>query len=174
VKHGNILISSCLLGNPVRYNGTGFLMDHQLIQQWQKENRLIAICPEVAGGMSVPRAPAEISNGDGATILLRRSTVINENQQDVTEEFILGAKQALSLALENNCVVAILTEHSPSCGSTTIYDGSFSDSKKEGQGVTSALLEQQHIRIFNQHQIDLVDNYLESFDRFKHINTPTL
>lgn len=149
----NILISACLLGNPVRYDGTYLLIDHPLLKTWQEEGRLISICPEVAGGMSTPRAPAEIISSDTLK-------VINCNDQDVTEEFLTGAQKALEVALKNNCRIAIMTESSPSCGSSTIYDGSFSGIKTDGIGVTTALLEQNGIRVFNQYQLNDVNLFL--------------
>jgi uncharacterized protein YbbK (DUF523 family) len=156
----NILISACLLGSPVRYNGTDLLLDHPLIKQWKKEGRLISICPEVAGGMPTPRAPAEIVGGDGNKVLSKEVQVINNNKEDATEAFIIGANKALQIAKENNCVVAILTERSPSCGSSQIYDGSFSGVRKQGIGVTTALLESNGIKVFNQYQLEELQEYI--------------
>ena len=80
----NILISACLLGNPVRYDGTDLFIDHPLIKKWLNQGRLIAVCPEVEGGMSVPRAPAEIQRGDGKLVLSGKSRVIDSEGEDVT------------------------------------------------------------------------------------------
>ncbi len=156
----NILISACLLGSPVRYNGTDLLIDHPLLKQWEKEGRLISLCPEVAGGMPTPRAPAEITGGNGESVLLKNAHVIDSQGEDVTNQFILGANKALEFAQKNNCVAAILTERSPSCGSSIIYDGSFSGVRKTGMGVTTALLEQNGIRVFNQDQLDELKSYI--------------
>ncbi len=149
----NILISACLLGKPVRYNGTDLLIEHPLLVKWKKQGRLISICPEVAGGMSTPRAPAEIISEEN-----KRVTDCDHN--DVSEAFLLGAQATLKLAIDNNCTVAIMTESSPSCGSSTIYDGSFTGTKIKGKGITTALLEQNGIRVFNQFQLDDVDVFL--------------
>ena len=156
-QQNNILISACLLGSPVRYNGTDLLIDHPLIKKWTTEKRLVSICPEVAGGMSVPRAPAEIVNGNGLTVLKRISKVVDSRDADVTKAFILGAEQSLKMAIEMQCRYAILTERSPSCGSSKIYDGTFSGSIKDGMGVTAALLEQHGISVFNQHQLEQLE-----------------
>ncbi len=156
----NILISACLLGSPVRYNGTDLLIDHPLLKQWQEEGRLVSICPEVAGGMSTPRAPAEIRGGDGNTVLSKNSQVIDSNGDNVTDAFIKGANKALQIAKENNCIAAILTERSPSCGSSMIYDGSFSGVQKSGMGITTALLEKNGIRVFSQNQLEKLQTYL--------------
>lgn len=160
----NILISACLLGEAVRYDGSDLLIDHPLIKKWQDQERLITICPEVAGGLPVPRAPAEISKGDGKAVLGGKSKVMNTDGEDVTNAFIRGALKTLKMALDNDCVAAILTEHSPSCGSNMVYDGSFSKTKREGVGVTTSMLEQNHIPVFNQEQLDDLQTYLESGD----------
>ena len=159
-KKMKILISACLLGNPVRYNATDLFLEHPLLKQWEQEGRLISICPEVAGGLPVPRAPAEITSGDGVAVLQLQSKVLDTQQQDVTDAFIKGAQQALLLAQQHHCVAAILTEGSPSCGSQQIYDGSFSATKKTGVGVTTALLEENNIKVFNQYQLEQLEDYL--------------
>ncbi len=145
--NNKILISACLLGEKVRYDGAGSLLDHPLIIKWQAENRLVPICPEVAGGLPIPRAPSEIVN-HSATI-----QVINSKDSDVTQHFIKGAQAALQLAKKHHCTSAILTENSPSCGSQMIYDGSFSGTKKQGAGITTTLLRQHGITVFNQYQL---------------------
>ncbi len=157
-----ILISACLLGNPVRYDGTDLFLDHPLIKKWLDQERLITICPEVEGGMSVPRAPAEIINGDGKSVLGGKSRVMDIEGEDVTNSFIKGALKTLKMALDNDCVAAILTEHSPSCGSNRVYDGSFTKTKRDGVGVTTSMLEQNHIPVFNQEQLEDLQAYLES------------
>ena len=160
-KKITILISACLLGEPVRYNGTDLsIKDHPLIKKWSDSKQLVPLCPEVAGGMSVPRTPAEISSGDGYSVLRLQANVIDKNQSDVSKYFISGAQKALELAKNNNCVAAILTERSPSCGSQQIYDGSFSNTQKTGMGVTSALLIQNNIKVFNQYQLEDLERYL--------------
>lgn len=155
-----ILISACLTGEKVRYNGTDLLIEHPLLKQWHRNGRLVSVCPEVTGGMSTPRAPAEIINGNGETVLSQQTTVVNNIGEDVTQAFILGAQKTLQIAKENHCIAAILTERSPSCGSNMIYDGGFSGQRIKGMGVTTALLEQHNIRVFNQEQIEQLALYL--------------
>jgi len=141
ISSSNILISSCLIGNPVRYNGSDLMLDHPLMTKWRDEERLVAICPEVAGGLPIPRLPAEIQSGDGNSVLDGTAKVFEVEGQDVTQPFIDGANKALDLALANNCKVAILTERSPSCASSMIYDGTFTKKVILGVGITTALLE---------------------------------
>ena len=130
--------------------------------KWKEEERLVAICPEVAGGLPIPRLPAEIQSGDGNNVLDGSAKVFEIEGRDVTQNFIDGANKALDLALANNCKVAILTEKSPSCASSMIYDGTFTEERILGVGVTTALLEKNNIRVFNQNQLDELDYYLHN------------
>lgn len=134
-----ILISRCLLGELVRYDGKSNPIDHQVLGQWQNEGRLVGICPEVAGGLSTPRPPAEIQK-DGSIITI--------DGEDVTRQFNHGGEQALKLCRQHDIKIAILKQSSPSCGSTDIYNGDFDDTKIPGQGVTTALLRKHGIAVF--------------------------
>ncbi|POO56503.1 DUF523 domain-containing protein [Agrobacterium rosae] len=150
-----ILISACLLGHAVRYDGKGKPLAHPAIEHWRKEGRLVTICPEMAGGMAVPRPPAEIENGaSGLDVLEGRARVLEVTGGDVTTQFIAGARKALAFAKANDCTYALLIDGSPSCGSVAIYDGSFSGRKHAGNGVTAALLQQAGIAVYSDHQID--------------------
>ena len=140
-----ILVSACFLGQRVRYNGKAKALSHQLMSSWQQQGRFISICPEMAGGLSVPRSPAEIQ--------LDNSLVINSQKTDVTAEFLLGAQKALALCKKHNIRFALLKESSPSCGSQMIYDGSFSNKKISGQGITSQLLTSNGIEVFSEFNI---------------------
>lgn len=141
-----ILISQCFLGDKVRYNGQEKRLDHSLISLWQSENRLVGICPEVRGGLSVPREPAEQNQIS--------HNVITRSGLDVTEQFNKGAQLSLDLCKKHHIRFAILKESSPSCGSNLIYDGSFSNKKIPGQGVTSKLLIQSGIKVFSEHNLE--------------------
>jgi len=149
-----ILVSGCFLGELVRYNGENKPLSHQLMTLWQKQNRFISICPEVVGGLSVPRSPAEI---DPET-----SRVISREGVDVTAEFLIGAQSALSLCHKYMIKFALLKEYSPSCGSKEIYDGSFTNKKKLGQGITSQLLYSNGIEIFSE---ETIEQLVEKLDK---------
>ncbi|AFV99751.1 purine-nucleoside phosphorylase [Gluconobacter oxydans] len=150
-----ILVSACLLGQPVRYDGKAKTLLNPLLQQWQEEGRLVVVCPELAGGMPVPRPPAEIgARQDGKDVLQGDARVTDTSGADVTEEFVAGARIALNVAQTQGCRFALLMEGSPSCGSQMIYDGSFSGQKHAGAGVTAALLRQNDIQVFNQDMIE--------------------
>lgn len=143
-----IAISACLIGDNVRYNGTNKL-NHEL-RELIKQNKAISICPEVLGGLSTPRPPAEIVNGDGHDVWNNKAKVLTNTGEDVTERFKQGALKALKLLQEYECKTVVLKAGSPSCSSKAIYDGTFSGELKEGLGVTSALLEAHHIRIVDE------------------------
>jgi uncharacterized protein YbbK (DUF523 family) len=151
--HPKLLVSACLLGQPVRYDGKSKSIAKPALEQLSNKNRIIAFCPEVAGGLPTPRPAAEIKFGDGFSVLDERSEVETQQGEAITEQFLKGAKLALELCHEHHINVAILTELSPSCGSREIYDGSFSRIKQTGVGVTTALLYRHGIKVFNQFQI---------------------
>ena len=156
-----ILVSACLLGERVRYNSEILPDCPSILKKWDQEGLVIPVCPEVIGGLSVPRAPSEIPGGNGEDVLAGNAKVVNIHGQDVTQAFLTGAREALRLAEENAVEYAILKAHSPSCGSKMIYDGSFSGSLIKGQGVTAALLAQSGIQVFNEKEIDKVASLMD-------------
>lgn len=134
----NILISSCLLGKNCKYNG-GNNYNVDVLKLSEKYN-LIEICPEVMGGLSIPRIPCEIIE----------NKVINKEGIDCTEQYNIGAKLSLEIAKKNNCKYAILKENSPSCGFGTIYDGTFTSTKRNGNGIAADLLYKNGIVVLNE------------------------
>ncbi len=148
-----VLISACLLGNKVRYNASCLALSQEDFDWLNTHVQLIVLCPEVSAGLPIPRAPAEIQQGQGIDVLQGHASVVGDDGVDVTAEFVKGASNALSVCKQQGIRYAILAEGSPSCGSTQVYDGSFSGKKITGLGVTAALLEQQGIKVFNQHSI---------------------
>lgn len=153
---GNILISACLLGQKVRYDGKHNSKQNAWIRHWQQQGRLIPICPEMAGGLPTPRPPAEIIAGSGQHVLRQQAEVRTHTGDNVTDAFTLGAQRALALAQQHNCQLAILTERSPSCGSEWIHDGQFGPGLIPGEGVTTALLRQHGIRVLAPERLDEV------------------
>ncbi len=128
-----ILVSACLAGEPCRYNGLGFTCP--AVAALVTAGKALAVCPELLGGLSTPRPPAEI-------FVDRVLTVVGE---DVTAAYHEGAQLALKLARQAGCRTAILKARSPSCGCGQIYDGSFSGRLIPGDGVFVALLKQAGI-----------------------------
>ena len=136
-----ILVSGCLAGFNTKYNGKN--NENPLINELKKKYELIYICPEVDGGLSIPRDPSE-------RILEK---VISINGVDVTEEYNKGAKIALDIAVKNNVKIAVLKDGSPSCGKNYIYDGSFSHKRVKGYGVTAELLIKNGIKVYTEEEI---------------------
>ncbi|WP_206486059.1 DUF523 domain-containing protein [Thalassotalea sp. G2M2-11] len=141
-----ILISACFLGQKVRYDGGHQLIEHPQLLHWQQQGRLISVCPEVCGGLAIPRLPAERNQND--------QRVYTKQGHDVTDAFERGARHALALCQQHDIKFALLKESSPSCGSQTIYDGSFSSRKIAGQGITAALLTTHKIQVFSEQTLE--------------------
>ena len=159
-----ILVSSCLLGEPVRYHGGDAFCTNDVIERWKAEGRLVPLCPETAAGLPVPRPPAEIIGGQGADVLRGKAYVGNSTGSDVTEAFLRGARAVLAAALGNGVRAAVLKDGSPSCGSTYIYDGSFRGQRDVGQGVTAALLSEAGIRVFSDRQFEEAAAYVAALE----------
>ncbi|GMA58016.1 uncharacterized protein YbbK (DUF523 family) [Alicyclobacillus sacchari] len=132
------IVSACLVGCKCRYDNQSAL--HSKVENLVQSRQAVPVCPEQFGGLPTPRNPAEIVGGDGFDVLDGNAKVIDSEGNDVTQEFIDGAYRALNVAQTIGATTAILKKNSPSCGSDLIYDGSFSGMKKEGVGVTVALL----------------------------------
>jgi uncharacterized protein YbbK (DUF523 family) len=150
---GKVLVSACFLGEPVRYNGDHKALSHALLRRWVAEGRVVPHCPEVAGGLGVPRPRCEIQGGSGEDVLDGRARVMDEFGADRTEAFLRGAQLALDLCRVEGISLALLKENSPSCGSLRVGDGSFQGRRVAGQGVTSALLRRHGIRVIGEEEL---------------------
>lgn len=149
-----ILVSSCLLGERVRYDGADKRSDDRVLLRWVREGRVLALCPEVAGGLPVPRPPAEIAlAAGGAAVLSGAARVLAVTGRDVSAHFIAGANAALACARAHSVRVAVLKEGSPSCGTGSTYDGTFASRRVSRPGVAAALLQQAGIRVFSELQL---------------------
>jgi len=148
-----VLVSACLLGQPVRYDGRS--SGHpDLLQRWQAEGRVVPLCPEVAGGLPTPRPPAEIPGGQGGEVLDGAAAVVTVAGEDVSAAFVAGAGQALALVRKHGIRVAVLKAGSPSCGNRLTYDGTFSGMKVPGEGVTTALLRREGVLVFSELELE--------------------
>ena len=129
-----VLISTCLLGRNCRYNGRHSYMNEldDLNIDW------VPVCPEEAGGLGTPRPAAEMQ-GNAESILSGDGNVVTNEGRDVTEKFIQGAKSSLEKGLALGAEFAVLKSRSPSCGIGRVYDGSFTHSLKDGDGVFAHL-----------------------------------
>ena len=138
-------VSACLLGRNVKYNGKNNFSS-KLVEKLEG-NEIVEICPEVLGGLPVPRDPAEIVNGK----------VITKNGVSVDSEFRKGAQKALDIIKKEGVDLVVLQSRSPSCGKGYIYDGTFSSKLIQGDGVFVRLLEENSIKV-----LDVVD-FIDSF-----------
>lgn len=134
-----ILVSACLLGVNCQYNG-GSDLTKELLEFLKNKGDFIAVCPEVLGGLPIPRDGAEIIGDKVKTV----------NGKDVTKEFLSGAEKVLKIAKENNVDLAILKAKSPSCGVGIIYDGTFSRKLVDDDGITAALLRKNGIKVMTE------------------------
>lgn len=150
-------VSFCLLGENCTYNGKNHLINE--LKFLYDQGIVVPVCPEVLGGLSIPRDPAEIISDDPLLI----QTIHN---QDVTNEYVLGAQKAIKLFLENNVKVAVLKFRSPSCGCDGIYDGTFSHTLVEGQGVFAKLCQQEGIKVFHENQIEEFLKYIRKDEEY--------
>lgn len=135
-----IIVSACLLGHNCKYSGGNNYSEK--VMHFLQGHEVIPVCPEVMGGLPIPRSPAEIVNG----------IVTNADGKSVDPEFRAGAQAALKIALEQGAQLAVLQSRSPSCGVKEIYDGSFSKRKIPGKGIFAQMLEEAGIPM-----IDLED-----------------
>jgi uncharacterized protein YbbK (DUF523 family) len=160
-----ILVSACLLGDPVRYDGGAVLSPHPVLARWMAEWRIVACCPEIEGGLGVPRSPVELKGGDGSAVLEGLARAMGHVGDEVTQAFVTGAFATLALCHRLSIPMAVLKERSPSCGSSVLYDGTFSGRLRPGQGVTTALLRQHGIQVFSEDQWEDAQAFLGGLDR---------
>ena len=128
-------VSACLCGFPCRYDGKS--KPDERIKALYEEGRALPVCPEKLGGLTTPRTPCEIIDGK----------VISSDGEDRTNEYLLGSQKVLELCKKHGIKKAILKQNSPSCGSTHIYDGTFSGTLIEGEGCLTALLRKNGIEV---------------------------
>lgn len=140
-----VIVSACFLGVNCRYNGIS--ETNKWVEEWTKNGMAVAICPEVLGGMPIPRPPCEIQRMENHKI-----RIMDQCGDEQTSAFFIGAQKTLEIAKIINAKAAILKERSPSCGFGKVYDGSFSKRLIIGNGLTADLLSQNGIAIFNENQ----------------------
>ncbi len=139
-----ILVSACLLGCACRYDGKS--KKDERVLALIENHTLIPICPEQLGGLCTPRLPAEIQGGK----------VARNDGADVTKEYTKGAREALRLYELLDCDCAVLKARSPSCGKGSIYDGTFSGTLTDGNGITAAIFQEKGIRVFTEEETEKI------------------
>ena len=154
-KKIKVLISACLLGDNVKYSG-GNNLTPELVTLLEKYNvDIVKVCPECFAGLPIPRLPSEIKEGK----------VYSKDGRDITEEFLDGAEKTYEVVERKQADFAILKERSPSCGSTHIYDGSFSGNVIPGQGIKAKRLTEEKIKVFSEENLEEIEKYLVELDK---------
>lgn len=143
---GRVLVSACLAGRACAYDGTH--RANPEILALVEEGRAVLVCPEDEGGLGTPRPAAEIEGGSGADVLDGRARVMTRESVDVTGAYLEGARIAVERASANDCRAAILKARSPACGCGGVYNGSFTRTLVEGDGVTAAALKRSGVDVF--------------------------
>ena len=142
----NLLISACLLGVECKYSGGSNALPEETLEKLRTRYRLIPVCPETAGGLPTPRDPSERLG----------ERVVSCRGADVTAQFKKGAEAALTLARRYGCTTALMKEHSPSCGSGLIYDGSFLGKLVKGDGCAAELLKAAGVSVVGENMTELL------------------
>lgn len=137
-----LLVSACLLGIPCRYDGESRLCREVLSLSGKFE--FVPFCPEIYGGLPTPHPPAEQIG----------ERVINKAGADVSCQYERGAECALVMCRRLGIGKALLKEKSPSCGKGKIYDGTFSGTLTDGDGVTVKLLKSAGIEVFGESETE--------------------
>lgn len=102
------------------------------------------VCPEVSGGLGVPRPAAELQP-DGS--------VPTRSGADVTAAYRRGAEAAVAAARAAGATAAVLKARSPSCGCAEVYDGSFTRTLVPGEGVTARALRKAGVTVRSEEDV---------------------
>jgi len=149
---GPVLLSACLAGVPCTHAAEAKTRPWAL--RLVAEGRAVSVCPEVAGGLPIPRPEAEIQGGAGGDVLDGRARVVSVDGEDVTSNYVLGAETARSAATRSGATIAVLKARSPSCGCGAIYDGSFEGRLVDGDGVTAAMLKRAGVEVVGDEDVE--------------------
>ena len=149
---GRVVVSACLAGVACTHEAEAKTRDWAV--QLVAEGRAVLVCPEVAGGLPIPRPAAEIVGGDGADVLGARAQVISETGEDVTQNYLAGARKAAEAARAAGAQLAILKARSPSCGCGAIHSGTFDGELRAGDGVTAAILKQEGLEVVSDETVE--------------------
>ncbi len=154
MPHSPKLISACLLGMKCAWDGED-KYENDRAMELAKREVLIPVCPEQLGGLKTPRSQQEVQGGTGDDVLDGRCRVLTEKGEDVTEEFVRGAAETLKIAQQFKIKEFIAKSKSPSCGCGQIYDGSFSEKLINGDGVTTAFLKRNGIKVTREEDLQV-------------------
>lgn len=137
-----ILVSACLWGEKCRYNGSSVEVKFDF-----NDADILKVCPELLGGLSVPREACEIVNGTAQDVINGSSKIIGISGNDYTKEYLLGTNRAIELVKKHKIEIAYLKQNSPSCGYGKVYNGKFQGEKIDGNGIFAEKLKELGIKI---------------------------
>ena len=149
---GRILVSACLAGVACTHEAQP--KTRQAVLRLVNAGRAVLVCPEVAGGLPIPRPAAEIVGGSGEDVIAGTARVISETGSDVTENYLAGARKAADAARAAGATFSILKARSPSCGCGAIHSGEFDGELRAGDGVTAAMLKQEGLEVVSDETIE--------------------
>ncbi|HVL33957.1 MAG TPA: DUF523 domain-containing protein [Actinomycetota bacterium] len=149
---GRVLVSACLAGIACTHEAEP--KTRAWAVQLVAEGRAVLVCPEVAGGLPIPRPASEIQNGDGYDVIEGRARVLTEHGADVTAQYLKGAEHAATAARETRTELAVLKARSPSCGCGLTYDGTFTGTLRDGDGVTAARLKRDGVTVVSDEEVE--------------------
>jgi purine-nucleoside phosphorylase len=144
-----LVVSRCLLGDACRYDGGS--KHHALVRRLAETCDALAICPECAGGLPVPRPPAERSGG----------RYLLADGRDVTAAFEAGAAASVEAARAHGGRLAVLKAKSPSCGSGAVYDGTFTGTLVPGDGAAAALFKKEGFTVITETELETLHPTVE-------------
>jgi len=149
----------------VRWDGRAKTLEDARLTRWRAEGRLVPICPECLGGLPVPRPAAEIETGaTAADVASGRGRILTGSGADQTDPFLAGAERAVEIARTSDCRFALLTDGSPSCGSTRVNDGRFEGRKIDGEGIAAHLLREAGVEVFAPSSLDRLAARIEALE----------
>ncbi len=161
-----VLVSACLLGQPVRYDGKSKPVD---LSALRNSFSLVAVCPECAGGLPIPRVPCEIEETKtAADVLSGRGRILSKAGKDCTEAYIKGAQLCSKIAQKYHTQYALLKEKSPACGTHFIHSGNFDGRLRAGKGVFAESLSLAGVKVFNEQEIN---ELMISFEKSHRVET---
>jgi uncharacterized protein YbbK (DUF523 family) len=151
-ESGPVLVSACLAGVPCTH--TGVAKTRAWALRLVAEGRAVTVCPEVRGGLPIPRPESEIVGGHGEDVVDGRARVLSVDGEDVTANYLRGAEAARAAAARSGATLAILKARSPSCGCGAVYDGTFEGRLVGGDGVTAALLKRVGLDVVSDEDVE--------------------
>lgn len=159
-----VFASGCLGLARLRYDGRSVPVRSPRWDAWVAQGRLVQFCPEVAAGLPVPREPAEIVGGTAADVLAGHARVLGITGTDLTDAFLRAADLAVRQIRAHRPALAVLVDKSPSCGSTTVYDGTHTGTRVPGRGLSAELLRREGVPVFTPDRLEEAATHLAQVD----------